>query len=58
MVIKPINSEFDYWLVKARLEKILNAAIGTTEKDEANILVLLVNEYEKKHFPIIKPSTL
>jgi HTH-type transcriptional regulator/antitoxin HigA len=58
MNIIPIKSETDYRLALKRLEEIFDAAIGTPEGDEADILGLLVDEYEKKNYPIEAPDPI
>ena len=58
MEIKPIKTERDYQKTLKRLEVIFDAPIGTTESDEADILGLIVDDYEKKHFPITAPDPI
>ena len=58
MTIKPIKTEDDYRAALERLEEIFDATIGTDESDEADILGLLVDEYEKKHYPIDPPDPI
>ena len=58
MNIKPIKSEADYRLALKRLEEVFDASIGTSESDEADILGVLVDEYEKKHYPIEVPDPI
>ncbi len=58
MNIKPIKSEVDYRLALKRLEEVFDAPIGTSESDEADILGVLVDEYEKKHYPIEAPDPI
>ena len=58
MEIRPIKSETDYTKALKRLEAIFNAEIGTAESDEADVLGLLIDEYEKKHFPIEAPDPI
>lgn len=58
MDIKPIKTETDYKLALKRLETIFSAEIGTTESDEADVLGLLIDEYEKKQFPIEAPDPI
>jgi len=58
MNIKPIKSETDYRHALKRLEEIFDAPIGTPKSDEADILGLLVDEYEKKHYPIEAPDPI
>jgi len=58
MNIKPIKSEANYKLALKRLEEIFDAPIGTSESDEADILGLMIDEYEKKHYPIEAPDPI
>jgi len=58
MDIKPIRTESDYQSALQRLEEIFNAPIGTLESDEADILGLMIDEYEKKHYPIDTPDPI
>ncbi|RPA66841.1 transcriptional regulator [Cyclobacteriaceae bacterium YHN15] len=58
MIIRPIKSESDYRDALKRMEIIFDAAIGTPESDEADILGLLIDEYEKKHYPIETPDPI
>jgi HTH-type transcriptional regulator/antitoxin HigA len=58
MEIKPIKTESDYIRALKRLEIIFNAEIGTAESDEADILGLLIDEYEKKQYPIEAPDPI
>jgi HTH-type transcriptional regulator / antitoxin HigA len=58
MTIKPIKTEADYQKALKRLEAIFDAAIGTNESDEADILGLMIDEYEKKHYPIEAPDPI
>jgi len=58
MNIKLIKTEEDYKLALSRLEVIFDAQIGTPESDEADVLALLVDEYEKQHYPIEAPDPI
>lgn len=58
MELKPIKTENDYQSALTRLEIIFDAPIGTTESDEADILGLMIDEYEKKHYPIEAPDPI
>jgi len=58
MNIKPIKTETDYEDALKRLEIVFDAPIGTEESDEADILGLLIDEYEKKHYPIEVPDPI
>ena len=41
-----------------KLEVLFDATIGTPESDEADILGLLINEYEKINYPIEAPDPI
>jgi HTH-type transcriptional regulator/antitoxin HigA len=56
MQIQPIHTEEDYQKALERIEEIFDAKPGTKEGDELEILGILVDEYEKKHFPIESPK--
>ncbi len=58
MNIKPVKTEADYRDALKRLETIFDAAIGTPESDEADVLGLMIDEYEKKHYPIEAPDPI
>lgn len=58
MEIKPIKSELDYRNALNRLELIFDSAINTKEGDEAEILSLLIENYENEHYPIEAPDPI
>jgi HTH-type transcriptional regulator / antitoxin HigA len=58
MNIQLIKTEADYQTALKRLEEIFDARIGTTESDEADILGLLIDEFEKKHYHIDAPDPI
>jgi HTH-type transcriptional regulator/antitoxin HigA len=58
MNIKLIKTETDYINALKRLDVIFDAKIGTTESDEADILGLMIDEYEKKHYAIEAPDPI
>jgi HTH-type transcriptional regulator/antitoxin HigA len=58
MNIKPIKTKEDYQMSLKRLEVIFDAPIGTIESDEADILGLMIDEYEKRHYPIESPDPI
>jgi len=58
MIIKPIKTDADYRDALNRLEIIFDAAIGTPESDEADVLGLMIDEYEKKYYPIETPDPI
>ena len=56
MLIHPIHNEKDYEKALDRIEEIFDAKPGTKQGDELEILGILIDEYEKKHFPIEAPK--
>ncbi len=58
MNIKLIKTESDYQAALKRLETIFDAEIGTQESDEADILGLIIDDYEKKYYPIEAPDPI
>jgi HTH-type transcriptional regulator / antitoxin HigA len=58
MNLKPIKTEEDYRAALKRLEEIFDAKPGTHESDELEILGLMVDDYENKHYPIEAPDPI
>jgi HTH-type transcriptional regulator / antitoxin HigA len=58
MNIRLIKNEEDFQIALKRLEVIFDASIGTPESDEADVLALFIDEYEKKHYPIDAPDPI
>ncbi len=58
MDLKPIKTEADYRAALNRLEEIFDAPSGTPESDEVDILGLMVDDYENKHYPIEPPDPI
>lgn len=52
MNIKPIRNDDDLRAAFARLERVYQAAEGSPDADEMEILVTLIEAYEHKHFPV------
>jgi len=55
---KIIKSEAEYEKVLARIEEIMDAAQGTPEGDELELLSLLVQKYEETNFPLPKADPI
>ncbi len=51
-MIKPIHNETDYQQALKRIEALWGAKEDTTEGDELDILLVLVEGYENKHYPM------
>lgn len=58
MKLKLIKSEEDYRNALQRLELIFDAKTNTKEGDEAEILSLLIENYENEHYPIEAPDPI
>ena len=58
MTLKLIKTEEEYKSALSRLEVVFDATIGTPKSDEADVLALLVDEYEKQHYPIEAPDPI
>ena len=58
MKLKPIKSEKDYTKALKRLELIFDAELNSAEGDEAEILSLLIENYENQYFPIEAPDPI
>ncbi|MFC5626583.1 helix-turn-helix domain-containing protein [Algoriphagus winogradskyi] len=58
MTLKLIKSEHEYQTALARLDQLFEAKEGTAESNEADVLALLIDEYEKTNFPIEAPDPI
>lgn len=56
MDIKPIKSEADYVATMERIDTLFDARPDTPGGDELELLILLVENYERLHFPIEAPD--
>ncbi len=58
MTLKIIKTKKDYNLALERFEKIFSAKSGSKESDEADVLALIIKDYEDKYFVIESPSPI
>jgi len=60
MNIKPIKTEQDYDNALQRVDELMkiNPALNTDLSDELEILVLLIEKYEEKHYKIEAPDPI
>ncbi len=58
MNIKPIKTEKDYEKALKRLEIIFDTPAKSKEGDEAEILSLLIENYENQYYPIEVPDPI
>jgi len=52
MDIEPIRSEADYERALRRVESLLDSPEGSVRNHEMDILVTLIEAYERQHYPI------
>lgn len=53
-----IKTEQDYQQALERLNEIFDAQVGGKESDEADILALLIDDYEQEHYKIEAPDPI
>ncbi len=58
MNLKPIKSEKDYQNALQRLHVIFDAPSESKLGDEAEILAMLIENYENEHYPIEAPDPI
>lgn len=58
MQLKILTTKKNYLDALARFEEILQAKTGTKESEEADVLALLIKEYEDKNYLIQTPDPL
>jgi len=58
MEIRPIKTEKDYNKALERLEVIFDASPNSKEGDEAEILSLLIENFENQYYPIEAPDPI
>ena len=58
MNIKPIRTEEDYNKALKKLELIFDAKPNSKKGDELEMLGILIEQYENKHFPIDLPDPI
>ena len=58
MILEIIKTEKDYERALARINDLMDADPGTSEGDELDLLVTLVELYEKAKHPIALPDAM
>lgn len=56
--MKPIRTETDYRAALSEIETLWDAEEGTPEADRLEVLALLVQDYECRHYPIPAPDPI
>lgn len=58
MDIKPIHNDADYHATLSEIESLMAATKGSPKGDRLDILVTLVEAYERTHFPMDLPDPI
>jgi HTH-type transcriptional regulator/antitoxin HigA len=58
MQVRPIKNERDYDEALRRIEELWGAQSGTEEGDLLDVLIPLVEAYEREHFPVDLPDPI
>ncbi|MES2004474.1 MAG: helix-turn-helix domain-containing protein [Bacteroidota bacterium] len=58
MTLRSIKTKKDYQNALLRLDKIFDAKPGSAEADELEVLGILIDIYEKSHYPIEFPDPI
>lgn len=58
MTIKPIHTDADYQSALAQIEASWDSADGSEAAEQLEVLSMLVEAYEKQHFPIEAPDPI
>lgn len=56
--MKPIHTGEEYKIALQRAEELFDSKKGTPEGDELELLLILIDKYEKDHFPIDLPDPI
>ncbi len=58
MELRPIRTKRDYNLAMKEAEALWDAPARSAEADRLEVLTLLIQEYERKHYPIPDPEPI
>ncbi len=58
MKLKILKSDTDYEMALDKIESLMSASPGTEEAEELELWIHLVEDYERKHFPIPIPDPI
>lgn len=58
MELKPIRSKKDYQAALAEVERLWEAPARSAAADRLDVLTMLVENYERHHFPIADPDPI
>lgn len=58
MKLRPIRTKREYQAALKEVEALWDARQGTADADRLEVLALLVEAYERKHFPVEAPDPI
>ncbi len=58
MIIKAIKSEADYNKVLEQIDTLVDCVEGSAEEDLLEVLSILADDYENKHYPMATPDPI
>jgi len=58
MELKPIHTKKDYQAALAEIKRLWDAPAKSSDADKLDILTLLVEHYERVHYPIADPDPI
>jgi HTH-type transcriptional regulator / antitoxin HigA len=58
MELRPIRTKREYQAALKEVEALWDSRAGTAEADRLEVLALVVEDYERKHFPIDAPHPI
>src|SRR5208282_2797809 len=58
MQVKPIKTDADHTAALQEIENLWGAKAGTSDGDRLDVLITLVDAYEREHFPIDVPDPI
>ncbi|MBI5791924.1 MAG: transcriptional regulator [Rhodocyclales bacterium] len=58
MELKPIRNKKEYQAALAEVERLWDAPAKSAEADRLDVLSMLVERYERQHFPIADPDPI
>lgn len=58
MDIKPIKSDTDYEAALTEVERLMHATEGSAEGERLDVLVTLIEAWERKHYPLDLPDAV
>jgi len=56
--LKPIHTSKDYKAALAEVEQLWDAPTKSAEADRLDVLAMLIEDYERRHFPIPAPDPI